>query len=122
VLHGSGSALHHCLDAGGGKSPSDPYVLDTCRAEARNKMTSDPASEMRSDLSVRLVHGILTRRETELLPLLAEGLSDKEIAAKLHIATQPVKTHLQNIYRKLNAKGRTGAVKKARYLELIPYI
>ena len=95
------------------------HVLETCRAEARSKMASDPASETRLELSGRMLNGILTRRETELLTLLAEGLSDKEIATKLHIATQTVKTHLQNIYKKLNAKGRIGAVKKARVLGLI---
>ncbi|HID28515.1 MAG TPA: response regulator transcription factor [Desulfobacterales bacterium] len=46
----------------------------------------------------------LTQREKEILTLLADGLSNKEIAARLYIATETVKTHLQNIYRKLNAK------------------
>jgi LuxR family maltose regulon positive regulatory protein len=76
---------------------------------------------MRSDISARPLKGILTQRETELLPLLAEGLSDKEIATKLHIAIQTVKTHLQSIYKKLNAKGRIAAVIKARVLGLISY-
>jgi ATP/maltotriose-dependent transcriptional regulator MalT len=52
--------------------------------------------------------------------LLAEGLSDEEIAGKLHLATETVKTHLQNIYRKLNTKGRIGAVKEARRLGILP--
>ena len=63
---------------------------------------------------------MLTQRETELITLLAEGLSNKEIAAKLYIAPETVKTHLQNIYGKLNTKGRIGAVKAARTLGLIP--
>ena len=64
---------------------------------------------------------ILTPRETEILIILAEGLSDKEIATELHIATETVKTHLQNIYRKLDAKGRIGAVKAARRLSIIAH-
>jgi ATP/maltotriose-dependent transcriptional regulator MalT len=58
--------------------------------------------------------------KTEILFLVAEGLSNKEIAARLPIATETVKTHLQNIYRKLKTKGRIGAVKEARVLGLIP--
>jgi hypothetical protein len=46
-------------------------ILGVFRAEARNKMTSGPETEMCSDLSGRPVHEILTQRETELLPLLA---------------------------------------------------
>jgi len=62
---------------------------------------------------------ILTQREIELLPLIAEGLSNKEIAAKLHIAPVTVKKHLQNIYGKLNAKGRIKALSKAHELGLL---
>ena len=86
-------------------------VLDACRAEARSSPSSRPSGQAPS--------AMLTQRETELIPLLAEGLSDKEIAAKLYISPETVKTHLQNIYRKLNAKGRIGAVKTARTLGLI---
>ena len=49
-----------------------------------------------------------------------EGLSNKEIASRLFIAPETVKTHLQNIYRKLDAKGgRVAALQAARTLGLI---
>jgi LuxR family maltose regulon positive regulatory protein len=86
-------------------------VLDACRAEAR----SGPSSRLSGQASV----AILTQREIELLPLIAEGLSNKEIAAKLHIAPVTVKKHLQNIYGKLNAKGRIKALSKAHELGLL---
>jgi LuxR family maltose regulon positive regulatory protein len=57
----------------------------------------------------------------EILTLLADGLSNKEIAARLFIATETVKTHLQNIYRKLDAKGRMAALNAARGLGIIPH-
>lgn len=47
-------------------------------------------------------------------------LKQRKIAAKLYIATETVKTHLQNIYGKLDAKGRVAALKEARGLGLIP--
>jgi len=59
---------------------------------------------------------VLTPREQELLSLVAVGLSNKEIASKLYIAVETVKTHLQRIYRKLDADGRISAVKRAEEL------
>jgi len=62
----------------------------------------------------------LSNREIDILHLLAEGLGNKEIASRLFIAPETVKTHLQNIYRKLDAKGgRVAALKTARTLGLI---
>ncbi len=63
---------------------------------------------------------LLTRRELELLPLLAEGLSNKDIARELHIATETIKTHLHSIYQKLGVAGRGIALRKARELGLLP--
>jgi LuxR family maltose regulon positive regulatory protein len=57
---------------------------------------------------------ILSQREFEIFPLLAEGLSNKEIAARLYIAPVTVKTHLQHIYKKLNVNNRIEALKKVR--------
>ena len=51
----------------------------------------------------------LTKREIEVLNLLAESKSNKEIAAELHISEETVKSHVKNIFRKLNFKSRTEA-------------
>ena len=61
----------------------------------------------------------LSGREIEILTLTAEGLKRDEIALRLHLATGTVKNHLENIYRKLEAPGRTAAIKKARELKII---
>jgi ATP/maltotriose-dependent transcriptional regulator MalT len=56
----------------------------------------------------------------EILNLLAQGHSNGEIAAKLFISLSTVKTHLQNIFGKLDVKRRIQAVEKAKGLNLIP--
>jgi len=53
---------------------------------------------------------ILTKRETEVLKLLAGGYLYKEIAASNSISIETVKKHTKNIYRKLSARNRTEAV------------
>ena len=62
----------------------------------------------------------LSKRELEVLSLLAQGYSNQEIAAKLFVSLSTVKTHNQNLYEKLDVKRRTQAIEKARRLNLIP--
>ncbi|MEO9485550.1 MAG: LuxR C-terminal-related transcriptional regulator [Ekhidna sp.] len=61
----------------------------------------------------------LSKRELEVLELLAQGLSNQEIANKLFVSLNTAKTHISNIYSKLNVKRRTQAIQKARDLALI---
>ena len=56
----------------------------------------------------------LTGREKEIIALLEEGLSQKEIAEKLYLSHNTVRRHLQNIYEKLGASNKTLALKKAK--------
>lgn len=62
----------------------------------------------------------LSKREIEVLQLIAEGLSNKEIASKLFVGLHTIKWHTGNIYGKLNVNSRTQAVAKARLLNIIP--
>ena len=55
----------------------------------------------------------LTQRESEILALVVNGLSNRAIAAKLVIGDETVKTHLSSIYRKLSVSDRTAAVATA---------
>ncbi|MEJ2736289.1 MAG: LuxR C-terminal-related transcriptional regulator [Anaerolineae bacterium] len=61
----------------------------------------------------------LTGRERQILQLIAEGMTNKEIARKLVISVGTVKVHAHNIYGKLGVSGRTQAVAKARGLGLL---
>jgi LuxR family maltose regulon positive regulatory protein len=63
--------------------------------------------------------GDLSRREREILGVLAQGLSNTEIAERLFISEGTVKWHLNNIFEKLDVKNRTGAVNIAREMGII---
>jgi LuxR family maltose regulon positive regulatory protein len=72
--------------------------------------------------SVRSTPGIiepLSKREMDVLSLLAEGHSDKQIAQDLVIARETVHKHLKNIYGKLDVHSRTEAIVRARQLNLL---
>ena len=61
----------------------------------------------------------LSHRELEVLEQVAKGLSNKEIADALYVSVNTVKTHLKNVYEKLDVNRRTQAVEKARELKVI---
>ena len=61
----------------------------------------------------------LSARELEVLALAADGLKRDEIACKLNVSVGTVKTHLENVYRKLEVSGKTAAIKMAQQLKLL---
>lgn len=62
----------------------------------------------------------ITRRELEILELIAQGLSNREIAEKLFVSENTVKTHSSRVFDKLGAKRRTQAVQLGKEFGLIP--
>lgn len=62
----------------------------------------------------------LSKRELEVLELMATGLSNQEIAGKLFVSLNTIKTHSSKVFEKLDVKRRTQAVEKAKRLSLIP--
>jgi DNA-binding CsgD family transcriptional regulator len=62
----------------------------------------------------------ITRRELEILELIARGLSNREIAEKLFVSENTVKTHSSRLFDKLSARRRTQAVQLGKELGLIP--
>jgi LuxR family maltose regulon positive regulatory protein len=61
----------------------------------------------------------LTDREIEVLELVAEGLTNREVAQRLVLSVSTVKVHTYNIYTKLDVHNRTQAVSKARALGIL---
>jgi LuxR family transcriptional regulator, maltose regulon positive regulatory protein len=94
-------------------------VLKACQEEHSKIASFELDAATKPRISENTPYTVLTRREIDILPLLAEGLSNKEIAARLHIAPVTVKTHLQNIFKKLNTKNRIEALKKSREIGII---
>jgi DNA-binding CsgD family transcriptional regulator len=70
-------------------------------------------------LPVQDDHG-LTPREIEILQLVAQGLSNREIAEKLFVSENTVKTHCRRTFEKLGAKRRTQAVQLGKEFGVIP--
>jgi NarL family two-component system response regulator LiaR len=62
----------------------------------------------------------ITRRELEILELIASGMSNREIAEKLFVSENTVKTHSSRLFDKLGAKRRTQAVQLGKELGLLP--
>jgi NarL family two-component system response regulator LiaR len=62
----------------------------------------------------------ISKREYEVLELMASGLSNQEIADKLFVSLNTIKTHTSNLFLKLDVKRRTQAIQKAKELQLIP--
>lgn len=67
----------------------------------------------------KLKHLGISKREYEVLELMATGLSNQEIADKLFVSLNTVKTHTSNLFLKLEAKRRTQAIQKAKEMKLL---
>jgi two-component system, NarL family, response regulator DegU len=89
-------------------------VADAVRMAANGDMALSPKLAELMLTEARKVdlgeERLITRREEEVLQLIADGLSTPEVAAKLYISQKTVKNHLASIYEKLNARDRTQAV------------
>jgi DNA-binding CsgD family transcriptional regulator len=62
----------------------------------------------------------ITPREFEILELIAQGMSNREIAGKLYVSENTVKTHSSRVFDKLGAKRRTQAVQLGKQFGLLP--
>lgn len=99
---------------------ADPaQLVDGVRAAARGETV------LSGDVATRLMGRLrdpgrsLTARETEVLRLVADGLSNKDIAARLTLTEATVKSHLVHVFTKLGVGSRTAAVARAAELGML---
>jgi two-component system, NarL family, response regulator LiaR len=76
------------------------------------------AGDFIPDEKLLLAHGI-SKREWEVLRLMSEGLSNQEIASRLFLSLNTIKTHSSKLFEKLDAKRRTQAIEKAKRMGLL---
>lgn len=62
----------------------------------------------------------LSRRELDVLELMAQGLTNQEIAGRLFVSLNTIKTHSMNLFEKMDVSRRTQAIAKGRQLSIIP--
>ena len=79
---------------------------------------TQPAAEFIPNEKALLQTGI-SKREWEVLALMAEGLSNQEIAARLFVSLNTIKTHSSNLFEKLDVKRRTQAIEKAKRMGIL---
>ena len=89
-------------------------LLAAIRAAAAGETALAPAIAGRLLARMRSPQPNLSARETEVLRLVADGATNNDIAARLHISDATVKSHLVHIYTKLGVSSRTAAVASAR--------
>jgi len=91
-----------------------PAVASACRSLLRQAGAPVPRRRRPApDLPDALSAAGVTPREAEVLTLLAEGLSTRDIAARLYIGRGTVKTHLAHVYAKLGVTNRTDLTRQA---------
>lgn len=95
-------------DAMRGGTPIDPFVarhiLKICVVRSPHDTGASPS----------VAQGQLSRREIEILGLVSQGLTNKEIAGTLSLSNLTIECHTRNIYKKLSVRSRIQAVSKAR--------
>jgi len=124
VLAETGEFLRLFLDEGRHIADLLPAVVarGTVPDYARRLLAAFEAEKQRNEENRMVSQGLidpLSKRELEILKLIAQGLSNKEISERLFLALVTVKGHNQRIFSKLQVQRRTEAVARARELGLI---
>jgi LuxR family transcriptional regulator, maltose regulon positive regulatory protein len=91
------------------------YAAADEEARAARRILEELGVAFELELAPQVVRDGLTRREREILRLLARGLSNQEIAAELVLSVRTVERHISNIYDKIGASGKTARAAAATY-------
>jgi two-component system, NarL family, nitrate/nitrite response regulator NarL len=117
--HAAAEALAAGAHAVLGRAREGRALAAAFRAVASGLHVDDPRLEVSSSSRARRSSEELTRREQEVVELLVEGLTNRDIAARLHISEHTAKFHVNSVLQKLGAQSRTEAVVKAARRGLI---
>ena len=101
------------------KAAPQEEILEGVRSVARGEVALAPGIAALLVKRVATPAITLSPRETEVLALVAQGNSNPEIAARLHLSEATVKTHLLHVFEKLGVRDRTRAVTKAMELGVL---
>ncbi|MBI2710025.1 MAG: response regulator transcription factor [Actinobacteria bacterium] len=126
TMHADREVVAEALAAGASgylvKDCSIDEIADTVRRAAdadQSPLSKEIAASMLAEIQRLGVdtgadeERVITKREEEVLQLIADGCSTPEVAARLYISQKTVKNHLASIYQKLDARDRTQAVLQA---------
>jgi two-component system, NarL family, response regulator LiaR len=104
------------------KDTQAPELRRAIKAAAAGEvqLSAQASAYLRQHMRFPDTHQPLTERETQVLHLLAQGLSNKDIARTLQVVEDTVKTHVAHILEKLGVQSRTQAVLAAIRLGLVP--
>jgi LuxR family maltose regulon positive regulatory protein len=100
-----------------GRAPGTPLVQHT--ACARRLLAAMGRAPSPAGAPSATLPAPLTERELDILGMIAAGLTNREIAARTFVSLGTVKTHINNLYRKLGVRSRTQALARARELRLL---
>jgi DNA-binding NarL/FixJ family response regulator len=128
TMHADDEVLARALRAG-----ADGYLVKDCSIEevvatvtavaaGETTVSAGLAASMLDEvrrLAVPAATELVTRREEEVLQLIADGYATSEVAERLYISQKTVKNHLASIYQKLDARDRTQAVLRAVRMGII---
>ncbi|WMI66665.1 response regulator transcription factor [Aestuariibaculum sp. YM273] len=125
-MHNDGNYIAKCAKSGAYgyllKNTDQEELIKVIRIVHQGKKYFSPAitEKMINFMSVQNVsENILSKKEKEVLGLIAEGLTTKEIAAQLFVSSRTIETHRANVLKKLEVKNTAELIKKATLLNLI---
>ena len=104
--------------SGGSLSAEQRRFVEGVLGELR-QAHPDAADPAPAELDRRALAAAISPREQELLRVLAEGLTNREMAERLVLEESTIRTHLRNIYRKLGVNSRVAVLRRARELNLL---
>ncbi|APY10976.1 DNA-binding response regulator [Seonamhaeicola sp. S2-3] len=125
-MHDEGNYIAKCAKKGAYsyllKNTDQEELIKAIRMVAMGKKYFGPkiSEKMINYMSEQTVsENILSKKEKEVLGLISEGLTTKEIASKLFVSTRTIETHRANVIKKLEVKNTAELVKKASEINLI---